>query len=131
MANELFDTVIGSINDKRHNIYDENPEEEKNYNPFIVNKAFAYGIDTIFYAQYLNTAYDLPNKLQYDFYYYGLDRKKRFNKWPKKKANDEYVEAIQKYFKVNKRVATTYSQILSENDCDKILKIIMENENNG
>jgi hypothetical protein len=44
----------------------DNPEEvEKEYTPFMVNRGLSYFVDTILYANEMNSASDISNKLQF------------------------------------------------------------------
>ena len=40
---------------------------EKDYNPFIVNRALSMGIDTVLQANEMNQRHHLSKKLQFDF----------------------------------------------------------------
>ena len=115
----LFKDIIGSLNSKSGNIIDEGPENERQYVPFIVNKNFSFGIDTILYANELNFYNGLDKKLQYDFYYYGLDKKKRYNAW-KKKEDINNLEIIKEYFECSNIKAGQYAKILTDDEVARI-----------
>ena len=69
---------VNSINDSKKNLMvgTENDElAEKGYNPFLINKAFSYFIDTILYANEINQYSHLDNKLQYEYYLNGIPKK--------------------------------------------------------
>ena len=78
--------------------------------------------DTIFYANEVNKLSNQPKELQYDFYFNGIPKGKRFGKWIKKEEVDEKIEVLQAYFNINKRVAAAYAAITS----DEQLKIIKD-----
>ena len=73
---------------------------EKEYIPFITNKAFSNFSDAIFYSNHLNMNSHLDNKLQHDYYLNSLRKNKRFSKWHKKDKS-EALEAIQEYYGYN------------------------------
>ena len=41
---------------------------EKEYNPFIINRALSFFSDTILYANEMNKYHHLDNRLQFDFF---------------------------------------------------------------
>lgn len=81
------------------------------YVPFIVNKAFSFTLDTIFYANMMNINSHIDAKMQYDFYYHALPKKKRFGKWIKKDTPD--IASIREYYNCSIQKAIEYSKILT------------------
>lgn len=112
---DLFKDIIGSLNSKTDHVFENNQESEKEYAPYIVNKSFGNIIDTILYANEMNLRSELSNRQQYDFYYFGIPKAKRFAKWIKKE-NTEDIEAVKEYYSVSDRVAKQYLLVLSNND---------------
>ena len=53
------------------------------YVPFLMNRAFAMHPDTVMLAEEMNQYHSLSPHLQYDFYYYGVRKGRRFG-FPKK-----------------------------------------------
>ena len=90
-------------------IVDERTEKE--YNPFIVNRAMGFGKDTIIAGNEMNARPHLDNKLQYDFL-------KRYNKWLK--TEEENIEAIQEFFGYSFIKAKEALSILSDTQIDLI-----------
>jgi hypothetical protein len=82
------------------------------YTPFVINRALSHGKDTILFANIMNMYPTLSNIMQYDFYYYGISQRKRFNKWIKKDALPD-IGSIQKYYNCSPQVAIDYSKLLS------------------
>ena len=62
-----------TINETKRNLIDEDPEVEKDYIPFLVNRSLGYFMDTIMYANEMNQKNSLDHKLQYDFLLNILD----------------------------------------------------------
>lgn len=113
---DLFRDIIGSINDKRHNVIDADPEAEKAYNPYIVNMCYSYGPDvanTILFANEMNIRPFMDKKMQYDFYYYGLEKKKRFNKFLKPEAINN-IDLILEYYQCSDKKAKEIIDVLTD-----------------
>jgi hypothetical protein len=72
-----------SINDTKKDLIAEDPTVEKEYAPFMVNKALSYFHDTLFFANEMNRNYHLSKKMQYDFLLHSIPKRKRFSKWHK------------------------------------------------
>ena len=82
-----------SINFTKENlIVDERTEKE--YNPFIVNRAMGFGKDTVIAGNEMNSRPHLDNKMQYDFLREVVRKSKRYNKWLK--TEEENIEAVQR-----------------------------------
>lgn len=118
---DLFKDTIPSLNLKHRHFLDENADAEKYYNPFIVNKAYSYNIETIFYANEMNKMHYADNKLQYDFYFYGLEKKKRFNKWLKPETINN-LDSIQEYYQCSNKKAKEILGILTDAQLEQIKK---------
>src|ERR1039458_10696555 len=68
-------------------------EDEKDYVPFIVNRALSYHDDALFYANQLNQMSGLDRRLQYDFLINSIRGKKRyFTKWAKVRSEEHTSE---------------------------------------
>ena len=106
-----------SINYSKENlIIDERTEKE--YNPFIVNRAMGFGKDTVIAGNEMNSRPHIDNKLQYDFLRSVVRKAKRYNKWLK--TEEENIEAVQKFFGYSFTKAKEALTLLSETDLDKI-----------
>lgn len=117
---KLFDYVnaINSGNDKVNN--SEEPEETiREYNPFIINKAFSFYQDSILAANAMNTYNNIDKKLQFDFYINILRSKKRYSKWFKREKNED-LEAVVEYFGYNYQKAKEALYILTADDIKTI-----------
>src|ERR1022692_1904866 len=91
---ELFKDLIPSIlTTKKYCL-----EDEKDYVPFIVNRALSYHDDALFYVGQMNILSGLDRRLQYDFLINSIRARKRyFQKWIKPVKPDEF-KAIKLYF---------------------------------
>lgn len=93
---------------------------EKQYNPFLVNKALSFGADTVIQCNEMNSRQHLDKKLQYDFLRYIIKPKKRFNKWLKGDKQLEAIEVIKEYYGYNNEKAHQVCSILSREQIEKL-----------
>lgn len=116
----LFDGIIPSLTWKKEHLIDQNILKENKYPYHIVNNHFSFSSANILLANEINK-YEriLTPKQQYDFWYYVLDTKKRFDKWVKPKEN-ENLELVKEYYGCSELKAKQYLKIFSE---DKIKTI--------
>ena len=75
---------LNSINHSKKNLIDEDPDVEKKYPAYIINRCMSGHLDAIMYANEMNLYHNLNSKLQYDFLLNILRSKKRFSPWVKK-----------------------------------------------
>jgi len=78
---------------------DEDPDVEKKYPSYIINRCMSGHLDAIMYANEMNLYHNLSSKLQYDFLLNILRSKKRFSPWVKKEElkNLDYVKRYYGY----------------------------------
>lgn len=92
-------------------IYEKKPapwfEIEKEYSPFMVNRALSQGMDTVLFANEMNRLAHLDDELQYKYFVnnVGIRAKKRFNKWAKAVAAESDVELVMAHYNMNRRKA--------------------------
>lgn len=85
---------------------------EKDYNPFLTNRALSYHSDTIHFANEMNRFSHIDNLLQFDFLLNIVRPRKRFAKWAKK-DNDSDLLTVKEYFNYNDSKARQALSILS------------------
>lgn len=73
------------------------PEAEKAYTPFMVNRGLSYFADTVMYANEMNKSPSANKRMQYDFLRLGIRKKKRFSKWDKKVVSPT-VKMLSEYY---------------------------------
>jgi len=124
MANKpnLWDFIKDLSHDKNR-LIDQDPDNEKLIKPFMINRAFSFGPDTVLYANEMNKAGEISNRMLYDYYYFSLRPKKRFNKWAKK-TKMEYIDAVVEYFGYSQKRAAEALGLLSMEDLEKIQKTL-------
>ena len=115
-----------SIYNKNNLIVDERTEKE--YNPFIVNRAMGFGKDTCIAANEMNARPHLDNKLQYDFLMDVVRKGKRYNKWLKNEEED--IKAIQDFFGYSFIKAKEALNLLSETQID-LIKVHLNTSKGG
>lgn len=114
----LFDFIEAVGNSKR-NLIAEDPEWEKEYNPYMVNQAFSLGFDTIFYANEMNIS-SAMKRMQHDFYLHLLPAKKRFSAWPKKLKPNEDVAALARYLGCSVKAASRMIEFVTETEMQEV-----------
>jgi len=96
---------------------------ERDYNPFLTNRALSYHHDTVFFANEMNRRHHLDNLLQFDFLLNIIRPKKRFAKWAKK-DNDGDVLIVKEFFGYNDTKARQALAILSPEQLTTIRKTL-------
>jgi len=102
---------VNAINKSKEDLLKE-PESEKQYPAYLVNKALSYFPDTILYANEINQFHHLDSKLQFHFFLNSIRPAKRFAKWVKKQEDDD-VAAVMEYYGYNPQKAENVVSILS------------------
>ena len=112
---------VNSINSGKNLFEDEEDFEqvEKEYNPWLTNKAMSYYGDTIDFANMMNQYYNLDKKLQYTFLINIIRPRNRRSKWAKKE-DGEHVEIVAKAYGYSLKKAEQALLLLSPNDIDAL-----------
>ena len=110
---------VKQINYGKRNLIDENPELEREYKQFIINRALSFNHDTALHANEMNFLNHLDAKLQFDFFLNIIRPKKRYGKWLKRE-NNGVLELIKEYYKCNYAKAREYSTLLNDSQLDII-----------
>jgi|694.fasta_scaffold01222_42 hypothetical protein len=117
---------VKSINEKTGNILEQNSDLEKAYTPFLVNRGLSFTPDTILSANEMNAAPFLDKRMQYDYLYSTVRKKKRYAKWIKAEQ-DDLEDLVVEHFQVSRRRAAEYLALLTDRD----LQEIKERNNKG
>jgi len=103
---------LNSININKNDIITEDPDTEREYAPFIINKCMSGHLDTVLLANEMNINHSLPKRLQYDFFLNSVRKKKRFSPWLRKdKIKD--LDCVKRYYGYSNEKATQALRILS------------------
>lgn len=90
---------LGSIGETGQDIM-ISVDDERTYDPFIINRGLAQSQDTVLLAEQMNRSPELSKRAQYAFYLHAVTKKRRYAKWAKKdKVGDE--KMIAKHYGVN------------------------------
>jgi hypothetical protein len=117
--------ILNSINYDKKPIFDEEKRVDKLYPSFIVNRCLSFFNDTIFYANEMNCKWQVDKKMQFDFYRFGIRKKKRFSPWVKK-TTEEDLQLIKEVYGYNDSKAQEVLNIIGPSDLDKIRQSIQK-----
>ena len=117
---DLFKEIIPSIlQTKQHVITQDN---EKDYVPFVVNRAMSHHYDCVIQANQMNMLAHTDKLLQYHYFLNSIRPYKRpFKKWHKKETV-ESLNVIKEYYRCSDEKAREISVILSEVQIDELKK---------
>jgi hypothetical protein len=110
---------VKSINEKTGNLIANDQDMERQYMPFLVNRGLSFTADTILAANEMNSVPFLDKKLQYDYLYSTVRKKKRYSKWIKAEQN-ELEDIIIEYYGVSRKRACEYLLMLQQQDIQEI-----------
>lgn len=111
---------VNAINFTKQNLIVDDLTE-KAYNGFMVNRSLSYFPDTILAANEMNLNHHIDKKLQHDFLFNIVRKRKRFSKWEKKKAHAD-VEVIKEYYGYNNTKAEQALSLLDESQLEILRK---------
>ena len=119
---DLFKEVIPSLLQNKKSIITS--ENEKEYEPYIVNRALSQHTDILLYVNEMNRYSGLDKKMQYDFYINTLVAKKRpFQKWYKASESKD-IQAIKEYFGYSSEKAKDALRILTPEQINNIKEVV-------
>ena len=107
-----FDFVNAINSSSKKDLIAEDPELEKLYVPFMVNRALSYFSDTVMYANEVNRYNQIDYKLQNSYLLNIVRPAKRFAKWVKKQDNND-IDVVMEYFGYSHEKAIQALSILS------------------
>lgn len=107
---DLFKEIIPSILQTKKDVLDN----EKDYNPYVVNRALSYHIDCILYANQMNMNPSIPGILQYQYFLNSIrSMKRKFQPWQKQEAIKN-LECVKEYFGYSNEKAKEALRILTD-----------------
>lgn len=110
---------VNSITYNKQDLF-EDPQAEKDYVPFVVNRALSYFPDTVLYANEMNRNSAIPKQWQFEFLKGTISKRKRYSKWAKKDQAPDTLAAVQSYYKYSAEKAMEAISILSTEQLDYI-----------
>ena len=102
---------LNSINSTKKDLM-EDPDTEKQYVPFVVNRSLSYFYDTVGMANVMNRYHHLDNKLKYAFLINIIRKRKRFSKWMKPETESD-IEVVKQYYEYSNNKAKQVLPLLS------------------
>jgi|SRR5210317_549614 hypothetical protein len=116
---------VNSINYSKKDIMNS-PEDEKAYNPFMINRSLSYFSDTVVIANEMNRHHHLDSRLQYQFLINIIRKRKRFSKWVKPELEND-LESVKEYYGYSNEKARQVLPLLSPSQ----IQTIREKVNKG
>jgi len=107
---------VSQINGAKKNLIvesDDPAQAEKDYVPYLTNRALSYFADAIFQANNMNMYPDLDNRLQFDFLLNSVRRRKRFAKWVKPEPIED-IEVVQQYYQYSTKQARQVMHLFTD-----------------
>ena len=112
---------INSINESKKDYIAEDPANEKDYSPFMVNRGLSYFYDTVLWANEMNQYHQAPKKWQFHFLLNSIPKKKRFSKWHKR-TEEKSLKLVMEFYNYSSDKAKQALTVLT----DEQLKTIEE-----
>lgn len=109
-----FFDFLNAINVTKQDLIKDDPQSEKEYVPFMINRGLSYFHDTIMYANEMNKYASVPKKWQFDFYRNSIPKKKRFSKWHKKDQNSDDLTLVMNAYNYSSEKAASALEILTD-----------------
>ena len=115
---DLFKDIIPSIMKTGKSVVDS----EKDYAPFVVNKAMSFHNDCILHANEMNMHPNLSGIMQYHYYLKSIRKYNRpFQKWQKLTRSDD-MSLVKEYYGYSNEKAKDALLILSKEQIAEIKK---------
>lgn len=110
------------------NFFAVNKDMPKEYNAFMMNKAFANFPDTILIANEINKYYYVPDEMQWRFYKNLVTKKKRYSKWFKALEEKEPIELLAKMFNCSVKEMRKNIHVIPKETLNEIIKTLRSEE---
>jgi len=120
---------VNSINYDKKNLF-EDPQAEKDYNSFMVNRSLSYFPDTVLYANAMNLHNEIPVRWQFDFLKEVIPKSRRFSKWVKKTPASSDLDTVKYFYKYSTEKALEAMSILSKEQITEIKQLMDKGGNN-
>ena len=118
MKYELKDW-LNSINSTKEDLIKEDPDNIKQYPPFIINRCLSGHLDCVLFANEMNKYHFLDKDMQYSFYINIIRKKKRFTPWIRKDKIED-LEYVKNYYGYSDEKAYQALKILSKEQIEFI-----------
>jgi len=114
---------INSINNLKNDKLIDDPELEKDYNPFFINRSLSYHLDTLIHAFKMDKYSGLSKSHQYFYLLNKVKKAKRFTKFVRRsntKSEPDDLRMVQEHFNYNIQKARSALSILSKEELNAI-----------
>ena len=102
--------------------YQKNDNFDKSsYIPILINKSLSFNISTLFHANMMNLNHNLPERLQYDYYFHVLPQQRIQAKWVKEEKIKD-IEYIMEYYNYSYTKAKEALDVLNDDQIKTIKK---------
>jgi len=119
---DLFKDIIPSILQTKKNVV----ENEKDYVPFVVNKALSFHYDCVLIANEMNKVPNTDALLQYHYLLNKVRGYRRpFQKWQKLSKDDD-LSAVKEYFNYSNEKAKEALTVLTQDEIVEIKKSLFK-----
>jgi hypothetical protein len=105
--------VVKAINETKEDLFVD-PQAEKDYAPFIINRSLSFFPDTILYANEMNRYSNIPRKSQFQYYLNSIPKRKRYSKWYKKDTETKSLALVMEYYNYSSEKAKEALKVLSD-----------------
>jgi NACalpha-BTF3-like transcription factor len=116
-----FDFIKAISETKDKEIIKE-PQADKDYKAFIINRGLAYFHDTVLHANEMNRHPWIPRDWQFSYLLNSITKKRRYSKWADKTTKSEDLELVMQYYDYSKQKAMTALSILTDEQLAMIKK---------
>lgn len=117
---DIFKDIVPSILQTKKKVVNE--ENEKDYVPFVVNRALSFYYDCVLYANEMNRNPNINPLLQYQYLLNTVrPYKRRYQKWQKRETVED-LDAIKEYYNYSNEKAKEALTVLSKSQIDEIKK---------
>lgn len=107
---DVFKDIVPSILQTKKDVL----EQEKDYKPFLVNRALSYHLDCILYVNQMNMNHGLEPKLQYQYLLNTIrPMKRKFQPWQKSSVLKD-IDCVKEYFGYSNEKAKEALRILTD-----------------
>ena len=116
---DLFKEIIPSILQTKKSVINDDIDQ-KDYAPFLVNRALSYHMDCVLYANEMNIHNQLDKDMQYQYLLNTVrPMKRKFQPWQKSEA-DKNIECVKVFFGYSNQKAKEALQILTDEQIAEI-----------
>jgi hypothetical protein len=110
---DLFKEIVPSILQTKQDLL-RDELDQKDYKPFVVNRALSYHLDCVLYANEMNKNHLIDEKLQYHYLLNTIrSMKRKFQPW-QKFDQDKNLDCVKEYFGYSNNKAKEALRVLSE-----------------